>query len=93
MVAAFEVLQQLWLEIQHCCCWCYGTRSSRQSSRVRDDSGAISIMEGGNRQCSAGKARALVTGEIDTNLLREGLCKDWVWLPSVSNVPPLLIHV
>lgn len=33
-------------------------------------------MERGNRQCPAGKARALVAGGIDTNLLREGLFKD-----------------
>lgn len=33
-------------------------------------------MERGNRQCSVGKARMLVTGGIDTNLVREGLCED-----------------
>lgn len=31
-------------------------------------------MERGRRQCSAGKARTLVTGGIDTNLVRE-VCK------------------
>lgn len=33
-------------------------------------------MERGNRQCSAGKARTLVAGGVDTNLVREGLRKD-----------------
>lgn len=59
VVAAFEVLRQLWLKIRGCLCHRYGPSSTRLSRKVRDNSGGLSNMERGSRHSSAGKARAL----------------------------------
>lgn len=48
VVAAFEVSQQLLLEIHGCLCHLYGLRSTKLSREVRDNSGGLSYVERGS---------------------------------------------